>query len=576
MVGLVVWVVLAVDLLTLAPTVGLIDSGELAAGCYLLNILHPTGYPLYTLLGRVTTLVPIGQVVNRVAVLSALLAAAGIGLFVLLGLRLGFTPIAVASSALVLAFSVPVWSVAVDVEVYSLTLVLAVLVLLAALEAVGPVRHVGHLALLGYLAGLALTNHMSAVSIVLGAGIMVLLSRKRQFFREKLIALPWFILGLTPYLFLVLRGRAGPLWAWGNPVNLERFWWHVTGRQYQVWMFSLPMAEVTKNAGRGLSIIARSFGFILLGAVLLGVYRLLKTRRSLGIGLLVAVLGGFLWTINYSIPDIEAYYIPCVLGLAVFCAAGLDSLRGRLRPLGHLGWVTGVVMLVWNFNTLGRQTDYVAYDQALNTLASADEGAIIITDWWDLYAPVFYLQKVEGVRPDVCIIDKELVRRSWYLHYLGKAYPWLLERSAPELKRYSGYLDQFEHNRLKDPAGIQESFIALLRSFIERNPERPAFTTMGPESGRDAQELFAGFRLVPVGILLQVRRDTIIPEFDYTKLRVRIPRLRLDQRTRVNLERYGRFCQLRAELLSKQGRVQEAQAVIDWYWRTLGSVSHRR
>ena len=133
---LLVWFVVpltfAVYLLTLSPTVGLIDSGELAAGCYMLNILHPTGYPLYTMLGRLATLVPVAMVVNRVAVLSAVLAACGVGLLLLLGLRLGVSRSVAGASALLFGFSFPVWAVAVDVEVYSLTLVLVLLLWLGA------------------------------------------------------------------------------------------------------------------------------------------------------------------------------------------------------------------------------------------------------------------------------------------------------------------------------------------------------------------------------------------------------------------------------------------------------------
>ncbi|MEO0079573.1 MAG: DUF2723 domain-containing protein [candidate division WOR-3 bacterium] len=560
MVWAVVPILLGVYLLTMSPTVGLIDSGELAAGCYLLNILHPTGYPLWTMLGRLATLVPLGRVVNRVAVMSGLLAATGVGLFLLLGQKLGLGPSAVGGAALVLGLSVPVWAVAVDVEVYSLTLVLAVLVFWAA-EGVDTARG---LLLFAYLAGLSLTNHMSGLSVVLGAALAVLGKLGRSFWRRLPVLILFGLLGLSPYLFLIIRARAGPLFAWGNPVNLERFWWHVTGRQYQVWMFSLPMAEVVRNAGRGLGIIARSFGFVLLVPVLIGVYRLVKTRLSLALGLLATVFLSFFYAINYSISDIESYYIPCVLGLALFCAVGLDSLRALVRPLQHLGWVVGLVLLIVNFNSLGRQGDYVAYDEAMNTLASTESNAIIITDWWDLYAPVFYLQNVEKVRPDVCIVDKELVRRSWYLNYLAKAYPWLIERSKPELERYRSYLDQFEHNRLKDPEAIQACFIVLLRSFVLRNPERPAYTTIFPESGRDGRELLAGFRLVPVGLLLQIREDSLIPEFDWTRLRVRIPRLRLDERTRANLERYRRFALLRARLLTELGQGQEAQAVLNW------------
>jgi hypothetical protein len=40
-----------VYLKTLAPSVTFIDSGELAAVACTLGIAHPTGYPLFTLLG---------------------------------------------------------------------------------------------------------------------------------------------------------------------------------------------------------------------------------------------------------------------------------------------------------------------------------------------------------------------------------------------------------------------------------------------------------------------------------------------------------------------------------------------
>ena len=43
---------LCVYLLTLAPTVALGDSPELAIAAHRLGIAHPTGYPLYTLLGH--------------------------------------------------------------------------------------------------------------------------------------------------------------------------------------------------------------------------------------------------------------------------------------------------------------------------------------------------------------------------------------------------------------------------------------------------------------------------------------------------------------------------------------------
>ena len=61
----------AVYLLTLYPTVGWVDCGEVAAGCYLLNVLHPTGYPLFTLIGCLFSHIPLSTVATRVNALSA-------------------------------------------------------------------------------------------------------------------------------------------------------------------------------------------------------------------------------------------------------------------------------------------------------------------------------------------------------------------------------------------------------------------------------------------------------------------------------------------------------------------------
>jgi len=562
---LLVWLVVpftfAVYIFTLSPTVGLIDSGELAAGCYLLNILHPTGYPLYTMLGRLASLVPVGMVVNRVAALSALLAAGGVGLLLLLGLRLRVSRTVAAASALLLGFSLPVWAVAVDVEVYSLTLVLVLLLWLA----VESCERGGSLLALAYFAGLALTNHMSSASTVLGVALVIILAYRRELAPRLPVLVLLFLLGVSPYLFLVLRARAGPLLAWGNPYNLERFWWHVTGKQYQVWMFSQSFGEVLHNAGRGAVLLARSFVYVLVPVVFYGAARLFRQRRNLAIGLAVSAAVAFVYAVNYSIPDIESYYLPCLVALAVFGMVGLDGLARRVGRWRHVVWLAGIAALLVNFRVAGKQGDYVAYDHANNTLASAGQNAIIITDWWDVYSPVFYLQHTEHVRPDVCMIDKELVRRSWYFNYLARAYPWLVERSRAEIDSYRQYLDEFEHGRLRDPAEIQRRYIALLESFITRSPERPAYTTFDADAGTDARQLLPGVVRVSVGLLFQLRSDTLIPEFDYSRLAVRVPPRQPDMRTRASLERYRFFLLRRVQTLATFGHEDEIRPLLGWY-----------
>src|SRR3989339_1682536 len=76
-------IVFIIYLFTLAPSVIQIDSGELAAVQKTLGIAHPTGYPLFTLLGYLFTLLPLPfNDIYKLNLLAAIWCSAGIGVFV--------------------------------------------------------------------------------------------------------------------------------------------------------------------------------------------------------------------------------------------------------------------------------------------------------------------------------------------------------------------------------------------------------------------------------------------------------------------------------------------------------------
>src|ERR1044071_1245568 len=68
---------------TLAPTVTLVDSGELIVAAHSLGVAHPPGFPLYLILAHLASLVPIGSVAQRVNFASAVFAALACGLLTL-------------------------------------------------------------------------------------------------------------------------------------------------------------------------------------------------------------------------------------------------------------------------------------------------------------------------------------------------------------------------------------------------------------------------------------------------------------------------------------------------------------
>ena len=73
---------LTLYIISLAPSVVTLfdDSLEFQLVTYQLGIAHPTGYPLYTILGKLFTLLPAGNVAYRVNLMSAVFGAAAVAL----------------------------------------------------------------------------------------------------------------------------------------------------------------------------------------------------------------------------------------------------------------------------------------------------------------------------------------------------------------------------------------------------------------------------------------------------------------------------------------------------------------
>jgi hypothetical protein len=73
--ALVFLAALLVYIWTLAPTVTLVDSGELIVAARFLGVAHPPGFPLYMMLAHLASLIPIGNIAVRVNFVSAFFAA---------------------------------------------------------------------------------------------------------------------------------------------------------------------------------------------------------------------------------------------------------------------------------------------------------------------------------------------------------------------------------------------------------------------------------------------------------------------------------------------------------------------
>ena len=103
---------------TLAPSLLFGDSAEFQTITYTLGIGHPTGYPIYVLLAKLFTLLPIGEIAYRVNLFSAFCAALTVGMVYLMIRRLGAANAAAIYGSLVLASMPLFWKYASIAEVY--------------------------------------------------------------------------------------------------------------------------------------------------------------------------------------------------------------------------------------------------------------------------------------------------------------------------------------------------------------------------------------------------------------------------------------------------------------------------
>src|SRR5574341_536410 len=198
---------------TLSPAVSLIDSGELAVVCYTLGISHPTGYPLYTLLGKIVSGLPFGAVIDKLNFLSALFAS-GAALFFYLALRELLAKVTgadgenllanlgIAGMASYMAFSPALWSLAVTNEVYALHIFFVSLTVFLWLKW-DSMRSERVFFLICLVYGLSFTNHMT--SILFFPSLLIFLWSgwgKTLFTRRRLLlGSVLFLLGFSLYLY---------------------------------------------------------------------------------------------------------------------------------------------------------------------------------------------------------------------------------------------------------------------------------------------------------------------------------------------------------------------------------------
>ncbi len=569
--------VFIVYLITLAPSVVEIDSGELAAVQTTLGIAHPTGYPLFTMIGYLFSLIPLPlSKVYQLNMLAAVWCSMAIGIFVFTSKFLldnidSFNPkilrenltknkknkndikkvgilrksasggfahpfgkskeiipeekkiLASVSGGLILAFSKTFWLQSTSVEVYSLHIFLISLVTLFLLKGYLYQHHGNEKFFrspwIFFAVSLALSfsNHMTTILILPGAAYLYF--SKYKFSKKSFVQIGFMLLIFIPvltllYSYLPVRASQNPAMNWGNPVDLERIIRHVSGKQYQVWLFSS-----TESAKKQLLYFINELPdefTIELFIILIGLFAAFKFSRKLFTFLIIIFLSTVLYSINYDINDIDSYFLLAYISLSFFAMLGsfiiLREFRYKSYSYKFSIFFISFILLTHIYITYPRvnqRDNYAFKDYTKALINSADKNAIVFSYQWDYFvSPAYYFQLVENYRTDVTIVDKELLRRSWYYHQLQTNHPELFSGMQPEVKNFLTAVAPFERSENFNPAIIENAYQTLMTKLVSTNLEQHSFY-IGPElfeneMQRGQFKLPDGYTIVPELFLFKV------------------------------------------------------------------------
>ncbi len=567
--NLAVSVVFAVTALiyfaTVNPSVTFTDSGELAGACSTYGVAHPTGYPLFTLLGFLWTLLPMPlSNVYKLNLLAAIwTSTSALFLFLLvrellknvcretkratINKKKKIKPefvsylhdestinILAVIVALTYSFALVIWAQAVAIEVYSLQLLLFNIMIYFLIKAYIGTENIKYTIIAVFCIALGFTNHMTTVLIMPGALFLIYkIIRIRESESKKnlsdsdeslkispktkfpyILTIAAFLIPLLLYITLPLRSSAMPAFNWGwVHRGLDKFLYHVQGKQYQGWMFSDASAFM-ENLNEFLTDIPFQFGILGLLLILGSFFIFVRTNlKNIFWFFLINFLVCVIYASNYSIHDIEAYYSLAIISLFPFLAIGAVELMKSRKNLLYALAILPILNFSFNISDNDKSNDYLVHEYTQKLVSALEPNAIIISAQWDYWNSAFiYFREIEGFRTDVTWIGKELMRRTWFPLQLQRWHPNLFDNLKTELQLYSEDLEKFESGMPRSTFPfIQQNYINLFRKIIDTHIDtRPVYITL--DIVQTEEDIIKGYEFVPQGLAVRLFRARTVPE----------------------------------------------------------------
>uniref|UniRef100_X1Z2A4 DUF2723 domain-containing protein n=1 Tax=Capitella teleta TaxID=283909 RepID=X1Z2A4_CAPTE len=457
-------ILLAIYLRTMYPSIAGGDSGELIVSAHELGVAHPPGYPLFTMLAKATmTLIPFGKIAWRVNFLNACCGAAAGATLQLAVLRVTscFGSSLLAFS--LFSFSRLTWTWSASAEVFALNnFLIAVIILIAVIfeQTTDPLKLLKIARLGAFMCGLSLCNQHTSVIYVFVIAMWVFV---RLLFNR---ILSWtvigaivacFCAGLLPYLYLPLSAYLHlARWTWGDQLSIGGFIIHFLRAEYGT--FQLGKDHEGAGCKQGLiayySHFITEYSLISVYLVVLGIAvalrRAIWEKKFALFAFVVMVMGYtsfFAWRANLNLSNpllrgvVERFWMQSDLVFIFLLGVALNSIT---RFLTTTVWGSDRVSLAYvfacmtgciitclqlvrlkfkNYSLYDNGSNVVVRDFGLTLLKSFPPDSLVLTKGDLPTNAMRYLHLCESIRPDVSLLDVEILSYQWSLPRLGKFFP---------------------------------------------------------------------------------------------------------------------------------------------------------
>ncbi|RLV98318.1 hypothetical protein DV515_00010906 [Chloebia gouldiae] len=385
----------------------------------------------------------------------------------------------------VFSFSRLTWQWSITAEVFSLNnlFVGLLMALTAHFEEASTAKERSKISKLGaFCCGLSLCNQHTIVFYVACVVPWVLsrLFRKRELSLGHLLKLGLcFLAGLLPYLYLPASSYLNRArWTWGDQTTFQGFLTHFLREEYGT--FNLAKSEEGSSMGEMLLFqLAQMKSELSLPVLALALVACVSTalpvkqQKSpviwLFTGMLCLYSVFFAWRANLDVT--KPLFLG--LGLATLASLGRGTVLEGTWLLPCLEWLPALALgasQLWaNYSTCDQSSNYVVDKFARNVLYSMPVGAVILLRG-DLPGNALrYLHYCEGMRPDITLVDQEMMTYEWYLPKLAKHLPGVY----------------FPGNRWNPVEGaLPDGTLAFnLHRFLKVNKHKEVFVCIGLHEG---------------------------------------------------------------------------------------------